>query len=64
MPTEIEPTPRRRLLTTTLFVTGGAIVGFGYYYFVGCQTGTCPLTSNPYISTAYGALVGLLFGRG
>jgi len=47
----------------TLFVLGGALVGFGYYYFVGCQTGTCPLTSNPYISTAYGALVGFLFGR-
>lgn len=63
MPTKIEPTPRRRLLPMTLFVLGGALVGFGYYYFVGCQTGTCPLTSNPYISTAYGALVGFLFGR-
>ncbi len=38
----------------------GAAAGFAYYYFVGCTSGTCPITSNPFISTAYGALVGLL----
>jgi len=25
---------------------------------VGCATGTCPLTSNPIISTIYGAVLG------
>jgi len=38
----------------------GAIGGFAYYYFVGCVSGTCAITSNPYISTAYGAVFGLL----
>ena len=38
----------------------GAISGFLYYYFVGCQSGTCPITSNPYISIVYGALMGYL----
>ena len=38
-------------------------MGFAYYYFVGCASGTCPITSNPYVSTAYGALVGLLLAR-
>jgi hypothetical protein len=40
-------------------VVGGGL-GFGYYKFVGCSTGTCPLTSNPFISTLYGMVVGAL----
>jgi hypothetical protein len=39
----------------------GAASGFGYYKFVGCRTGTCPITSNPWISTLYGAMMGSLF---
>ena len=38
----------------------GAAGGFAYYYFVGCVSGTCAITSNPYISSAYGAVFGLL----
>jgi len=38
----------------------GAIGGYLYYYFVGCQSGTCPITSNPYISIVYGAVMGYL----
>jgi hypothetical protein len=38
----------------------GASLGFGYYRLVGCSSGTCPITSNPYISTLYGALMGVL----
>jgi hypothetical protein len=36
----------------------GAGLGFGWYKLVGCPTGTCPLTSNPFISTLYGMVVG------
>ncbi|MBS1736651.1 MAG: hypothetical protein JSS98_08640 [Bacteroidetes bacterium] len=40
----------------------GAIGGYLYYYFVGCASGTCAITSNPVNSTLYGALMGgLLF---
>ncbi len=38
----------------------GAIAGFALYRFVGCSTGTCPITGNPYISTLYGAVMGVL----
>jgi hypothetical protein len=38
----------------------GAAAGFLYYKFVGCSTGACPLTSNPVISTIYGAVVGIM----
>jgi len=42
-----------------ILVGGG--LGFAYYRFIGCATGTCPLTSNPWISSSYGAIVGVLF---
>ena len=41
-------------------LAGGAL-GFGFYRFVGCSSGTCPITSNPWISTIYGAVLGMLF---
>lgn len=44
-------------------VAVGAAAGYAYYRFIGCKTGACPLTSNPWISTLYGALIGLLIAR-
>jgi hypothetical protein len=41
-----------------LIVGGG--LGFGWHKLVGCSTGACPLTANPYISTLYGMAVGAL----
>jgi len=39
----------------------GALGGYAYYYFIGCSGGnTCPISSNPLISTGYGALIGLI----
>ena len=41
-----------------LFLVGGSMAGFAYYYFIGCNSGACPITSNPVISTLYGTLIG------
>lgn len=40
--------------------TIGAAAGYAYYYYIGCMSGTCPITSNPYVSTMYGFAVGAL----
>jgi len=50
----------KKLIFTRTFlgVIIGMIGGFAYYYFIGCSSGSCPITSNPYISTFYGALIG------
>jgi len=41
-----------------LFVLTGAAGGFAYYYYIGCANGACPISSNPYVSTLWGSLVG------
>jgi uncharacterized protein DUF6132 len=38
-------------------IIGGGI-GFAIGYFGKCASGTCPLTSNPIISTIIGAVLG------
>jgi hypothetical protein len=43
---------------TLIGVVMGSIGGFLYYYFIGCSSGTCAITSNPINSSLYGALMG------
>lgn len=47
---------------TNMILAGllGAAAGYAWYRVVGCATGTCPITSNPYTSTLYGAMIGLM----
>lgn len=42
----------------------GGVLGFAYYKIVGCSSGACPITSNPWISTVYGAVAGAVFFGG
>jgi hypothetical protein len=44
-------------------VVGGGL-GFGWYQLVGCPTGACPLTSNPFVTTLFGTVVGVLVATG
>ena len=38
----------------------GGSAGYLYYKHVGCRTGACPLTSNPFSSALFGAILGYL----
>ena len=47
---------------TVIGVIIGAIGGYLYYHFFGCETVTCSITSKPLNSSLYGAIMGgLLF---
>ena len=41
----------------------GAAGGYLYWYFVGCVSGSCAITSSPVNSTLYGGLMGGLLGN-
>lgn len=47
-------------LWRSLFALLGGAGGFAYYYFIGCVSGSCLITSNPWISTLYGGMMALL----
>ena len=53
-----------RMIPRWLKVVGpvflGAVAGYAYYATIGCVSGACPITSNPWISTAYGGVLGAL----
>ena len=50
-------------LTIILSVVGislGAIGGYAYWFYIGCNSGICLITSNPTNSTIYGMVMGFL----
>lgn len=49
------------LLNTIIGGIIGGGLGYLYYRIVGCPGGSCPITSNPYRSTIYGVIVGIMF---
>jgi len=44
-----------------LGIVPGAVAGFLYWKLVGCNSGTCIITSKWHNSTTYGAVMGGLF---
>jgi hypothetical protein len=40
----------------------GGLSGYLYYHFFGCSSGTCAISSNPWISTVYGSVMGTILG--
>jgi hypothetical protein len=52
----------KRHLYVIVFSIAGAIGGFLYWKFVGCQSGTCLIKSVWYLSTLWGLAFGYLAG--
>ena len=50
----------KKILRPVLFTLAGILLGFGYYYFVGCGTGSCAITANPISSMIYMGVMGLV----
>jgi hypothetical protein len=38
------------------------LMGFLYWYFIGCSNGTCAITSSPINSSIYGMIMGFILG--
>lgn len=49
---------KKAIIITAIGLVFGAIAGYLYYYYVGCASGSCAITSKPLNSTLYGAMMG------
>jgi hypothetical protein len=66
---KIESKPRtfRELMMSAYFwtpataVISGGILGYLYYHFVGCTSGSCAITNDPFLSIITGGFLGLAF---
>ncbi|TNE27520.1 MAG: hypothetical protein EP346_12195 [Bacteroidetes bacterium] len=50
---------QRRWLLWVVGIGVGAIGGYLYYSQIGCESGSCAITSDPTNSTLYGSLMGV-----
>jgi hypothetical protein len=49
---------KKAIIITGIGVVVGAIAGYLYYFYIGCASGTCSITSKPLNSSLYGAVMG------
>ena len=47
----------KKYLRVPMFVAAGALLGLGYYYLFGCS-GSCAVTSDPWMTMAYMGVIG------
>jgi len=52
------------MLKVAIGAAVGAGIGYAMYRLVGCRTGACPLTGNPYIAMAVWGLMGAFMAGG
>lgn len=51
---------KSKILAYILAILVGSLLGYAYYYFIGCQKDSCPLQSNMYSNIFLGALMALI----
>ena len=52
------------MLKTLIGAAVGAAFGYAMYRFVGCKTGTCPITASPWTSMLVWGIVGAIGASG
>ncbi|HSW67437.1 MAG TPA: DUF6132 family protein [Bacteroidales bacterium] len=52
----------KKYLPQLIGITLGVIGGYLYFYFIGCRSGACSITANPWLSMLWGAALGYLLG--
>jgi Family of unknown function (DUF6132) len=52
------------VLKAILGISIGGGLGYLWYRYVGCASGSCPITSNPWSSSIYGIAIGLMITLG
>lgn len=50
--------PSKKYIPYLIAASIGGVVGWCYWYFVGCNSGSCAITSNPVNATIYGVVMG------
>ncbi len=51
-------------LRTVIGGLAGVAIGLAMWRFVGCRTGACPLTANPYVAAILWGVMGALVAAG
>jgi hypothetical protein len=46
------------------FLVVGGLLGYGARRFIGCSSGACLITSNPWVSSIFELVIGGLFAAG
>lgn len=51
---------KKKIIFRVVLTILGGIAGYLYWHYVGCASGTCPITSRWYYSAIYGLVIGYL----
>jgi hypothetical protein len=49
---------KQKIFLSVAGVMIGALAGYAYWFYIGCNSGTCLITSSPANSTIYGTVMG------